>query len=339
MVEKSQEDIDNRLLENICQLYDISVDDLNFLIAIDWNFVYEFQTDGKEYILRGGTRHSADQVRAELEWILFLDSYGLNVSLPVKSMNGKYLELVKQDGGLINAVVFNRAPGKGVSIRNPEEWNEELWEEMGRTLGKMHAASVEYNSKEPQYKRVTAFDSEHGTAEDHLDIVKDKHIIDKFNELKKKLCKLPKDNDAYGLIQYDFHASNFNIHEGELTVYDFDDSYYFFFISDIATCIHESVWYYPEDKKLEFVNRFVPSLWKGYSEEYQLDRKWLKLLSEFFKWREITIYITLIETINDKTTPEEHITECLEYIPDFRKRSESEKQIVPIPEDLSEWFP
>ncbi len=338
MSEKSQEDIDVQLLENICQLYEISIEDLNFLIAIDWNFVYEFEKEGKEYILRGGTRHSPDQVKAELEWIFFLESNGLNVSLPIKSRNGNYHELIEYDGDQINAVVFKKAPGKEISIRNPDEWNEELWEEMGRTLGRMHAASVKYNSIEPKFKRVSAFNSEHSAAEKHLDGVKDKHILVKFNELKKKLSQLPKDNRAYGLIQYDFHASNFNVHDGKLTVYDFDDSYYFFFVSDIATCIHESVWYYPDEKKLEFANRFIPSLWKGYCEEFQLDRKWLEFLPEFFKWREITIYVTLIETINDKTTPERHLDEYREYIPEFRRLSESETQIIPIPNNLELWF-
>ena len=51
MVSKSQEDIEVELLEKICLLYDISVNDLKFLVAIDYNFVYEFTKDNKEYIL------------------------------------------------------------------------------------------------------------------------------------------------------------------------------------------------------------------------------------------------------------------------------------------------
>ncbi len=338
MISKDQEDIDEQLLIDICQLYDITVKDLNFIIAIDWNFVYEFTKENKEYILRGGTRHSPDQVQAELEWILFLNSSGVNVSVPILSNNEKYLEIVKHDGKNINAVVFERAPGKAVEWKNPEKWNELFWEQMGRTLGKMHAASFKYNSLQPEFRRVSAFESVHATAENHLDSVKDREIIEKFNNLKKKLNQLPKDKDAYGLIQYDFHLGNLNVHNEELIVYDFDDSYYFFFIHDIATCIHETVWYYPDDKKLEFVNRFIPSLWKGYSEEYKLDRKWLEYLPDFFKWREFGIYITLVETYNDKTTPEQHMQEVEEYMPDFRARVESDEQIVPIPENLEVWF-
>ncbi len=338
MPQKDQEDIDEQLLINICQLYDISVKDLNFLAAIDNNFVYEFQKDDENYILRGGTRHSSDQVQAELEWILFLHSSDVKVSLPIKSTNNNYLELVQYKDKIINAIVFEKAAGKEIDYRNQEEWNESVWEEMGRTLGRMHTAAVEYNQENPEFKRKTAFESIHASSKSILNPVKDEKVIKRFEELKNKLKQLPRENNAFGLIQYDFHLGNFNVHDEELTVYDFDDSYYFFFIYDIATCIHETVWYYPDGKKLEFVNRFIPSLWKGYSKEYKLDRKWLEYLPDFFKWREFEIYITLVETYNDKTTPEQHIQEVEEYLPDFKARTESDEQIVPIPGDLSKWF-
>lgn len=338
MTRKNQEDIDKQLLQDICQLYDISVKDLNFLVAIDNNFVYEFQRGGKEYLLKGGTRHSSDQVQAELEWILFLNSSGIRVSLPVQSKNNNYLELVHHGGKVISATVFEKALGKEIDSRNPEEWNEELWEEMGRTLGRMHTIAVKYNSEKLAFKRKTAFESIHATPENHLDLVEDSKIIKKFNKLKKKLIQLPREKDAFGLIQYDFHCENFNVNEGEIIVYDFDDSYYFYFIYDLATCIHEAVWDVPDEKKLEFANRFIPSLWKGYSEKYQLDRKWLEYLPDFFKWREFIIYVTLIETFNDETTPERYIPELKEFIPEFKERTESEDQIVPIPANLKEWF-
>ena len=136
---------------------------------------------------------------------------------------------------------------------------------------------------------------------------------------------LPKEEEAYGLIQYDFHPANFKILNGEITLYDFDDSYYFFFIYDIATCIHEIVYYYPKDEKQNFLNHFIPALWKGYSEKHRLNRKLLEYLPDFFKWREFTIYISLVETVNDKTTPEEFKVEAEEYLPIFRAMVETDK--------------
>ena len=338
MTKEYQEHVDKQLLEDICQLYDIAVDDLNFLVAVDNNFVFEFQKDGKDYILRGGTRHPSDQVQAELEWILFLNSSGVKVSMPILSKNNKYLELVNYDSNLINAVVFERASGNAVDARNPEEWNEEFWEEMGRTLGKMHTAAVKYNSEKLAFKRKTAFESNQVQLDNSLDPIEDGEIIRRFNELKTKLNQLPRDIEAFGLIQYDFHCDNFNVHEGELIVYDFDDSYYFFFIYDIAACIHEAVWDVPDREKQDFANRFIPSLWKGYCEEFSLDRKWLVYLPDFLKWREFDIYITMVETYKDETASERYMSALEEWIPEFKDRIESVEQIVPIPENLKEWF-
>ena len=266
MVSKSQEDVEVELLEKICLLYDIPVNDLNFIVAIDFNFVYEFTKDSKEYIIRGGTRHSPDQVKAELEWILFLNSCDINVSLPILSVNNNFHEIVKYQGKDVNAVVFEKAPGKEISYRNSDEWNEKTWEEMGRTLGRMHTVAVKFNNETPKYRRKTAFESVHASSEDILDPQEDAVVIKKFNTLKKKLRELPQENNSFGLIQNDFHTSNFTLDEGKLTVFDFDDSYYFFFMYDLAACIHESVWAISDDRKLWLANRFIQSLWKGYCE-------------------------------------------------------------------------
>ena len=137
----NDDSIDVKLLEKICNLYDISVDKLNFLTAVDNNFVYEFNKEGKDFILRGGTRHPAEQVQAELDWIIFLHINGVLVSLPIKSRNDKYLEQIYHEDVAVNVTIFERAPGKAVEYRNPKVWSEILWEEMGRTLGKMHVVA------------------------------------------------------------------------------------------------------------------------------------------------------------------------------------------------------
>lgn len=111
---------DTGLLEDICQLYGISINDLNLLAALDQNFVYEFQLKGKNYILRCGTRHSMELVSAELDWILYLHGAGIKVSIPVLSKNKKYLELIKKGDKVYNVVVFEKVPGKRVDITNPQ---------------------------------------------------------------------------------------------------------------------------------------------------------------------------------------------------------------------------
>jgi Ser/Thr protein kinase RdoA (MazF antagonist) len=333
-----QDNIDPQLLEKICILYSIDINNLVFITAVDNNFVFSFQKDNAEYILRGGTRHPPDQVQAELDFVLFLDLCGIKVSVPILSNNERYLELVEHDNKMINVIVFEKAPGNLVRLDDPNEWNEQLWEEMGRILGKLHAAALKFNSIQIIAKRISAFEMLQTMIDDNLNPVKDVRVIQRYNALKNKLQQLPKDNNAYGLIQYDFHTHNFNVHNGEIIVYDFDDSYYFFFMYDLAACIHETIWDVPDAEKIDFANKFVPALWKGYSEEYKLDRKWLQYLPDLLKWREFDIYATLVETYNDKTTPERYFAKLEVYVPEFKKRCESDEQIVPLPSNLEDWF-
>jgi len=339
MSQINHDNIDEFLLERICQLYNVNVYDLTFINAADNNFVYSFQKGCKKFFLRGGLRHSSEQITAELDWIQFLNSQGVNVSLPIQSKDGKYLELVDFGNKLVNVVVFESAPGKQINSEDPTEWNELLWEEMGKTLGKMHSAAVLYNSKQLHHKRESALESVLITAKKVLKSKKEKELLKKFKALMTKLDFLPKDPTTYGLIQYDFHCENFNAQNGEITVYDFDDSHYFFFFYDLAAAIHEAVWDNPDDEKLAFANRFIPSLWKGYSSVYQLDRKWLEYLPDFLKWREFDIYITLVESFKDKSAPERYLKIIENIMLEFQGRAESPKQIVPLPDNLEIWFP
>lgn len=80
---------DKALLEDICSLYEISINDLKPLSAVDHNFMYEYQLKDKNYILRFGTRHSMELVKTELDWILYLHGAGVKVSIPVLSKNKK----------------------------------------------------------------------------------------------------------------------------------------------------------------------------------------------------------------------------------------------------------
>lgn len=338
MSQINHDQIDPLLLEKITQYYTITKKDLTFIVAMDNNFVYSFNKGNKKYFLRGGLRHTSEHILAEIEWILFLNSQGVNVAMPLLSTNENYLEQIEYKDKKYNVTVFEVAPGKQVNPTNSEEWNERIWEEMGKTLGKMHSAAVLYNSIKPQYKRESALESVLATANKVLIGKMEKETLKKFNALVKKLDHLPKDSNAFGLIQYDFHCENFNVYNGEITVYDFDDSHYFFFLYDLAAAIHEAVWDNPDDKKLDFANRFIPSLWKGYSSVFQLERKWLVYLPEFLKWREFDIFIALLESFIDKTAPEQFLHTVEEIMLEFRERVESDKQIIPIPKDLEVWF-
>ncbi|MHA1346627.1 MAG: hypothetical protein ACTSVO_01405 [Candidatus Heimdallarchaeaceae archaeon] len=93
-----------------------------------------------------------------------------------------------------------------------------------------------------------------------------------------------------------------------------------------------------DERKLWLANQFIPSLWKGYFEEFILDRKWLEYLPDFLKWREFIIYTTVVETLKDETTSKEYVSEYEEYKEEFKQRIETDGQIVIILDQFDIWF-
>ncbi|MHA2388118.1 MAG: phosphotransferase enzyme family protein [Candidatus Hodarchaeales archaeon] len=328
----------NELLEMISRQFGI-FSELNLLIEADNNFIYEFHQDGKEFILRGGTRHTEELVQAEIEWILFIDKEKVKVSIPIRSTNGKYLEQVNHNGKTFNVVVFEKAPGQKVDLKNPEEWNEKFWENMGKVLGKLHHASIQYNQSEPKFRRPMYYEDEYIELLSILDPKQDEKIIQKVKSMIKQFDLLSKEPTDFGVIHYDLHTGNFHKNGDDIIIFDWDDSHYFFFMYDLAATFHETIWNNPLDKRQEFANSFIPAVWKGYSTVYPLDRKWLSLLPQFFKWREFQIYVyTTKECTNSNISEKERIffTDCTT---EFRDWLVNDTQIVEIPPDIKKWFP
>ncbi|NHJ02302.1 MAG: hypothetical protein EAX86_09225 [Candidatus Heimdallarchaeota archaeon] len=328
------------LLEKISVRYGVSSNDFHFLAEADNNFIYEFILEGKEYILRAGTRHKEELIQAEIEWILFLHSQNIKVSIPVHSKVKKYLEQVEHEGKIYQVVAFEKALGDRVELRNPAEWNEQFWETMGKVMANLHQASVLYNSHEPQYRRPMYYEDEYVVGlDDYLDSEEDKAIFQIANRLLKHFEELPTNPDAFGVIHTDLHTDNFHKHGNNMIIFDWDDSYYFFFIYDLAAAFHETIWDNPVEKRQEFADRFIPVFWKGYSSVYPLDRKWLNYLSEFFKWREFIIYVCVVKDLK-KGPPNKQTKLFLNNVKtEFRDLLVNNKQMVDIPSDLAKWFP
>ena len=115
---------------------------------------------------------------------------------------------------------------------------------------------------------------------------------------------LPKDNDSYGLIHQDAHAGNFFVDEnGNITLFDFDDCVYGWFVYDIAMVVFYMVTNHPDP--VGFGTTFWPHFWSGYQQENDLDPAWLAEMPAFFKLREVDLYAVIhrsfdVENLTDE---------------------------------------
>ena len=94
--------------------------------------------------------------------------------------------------------------------------------------------------------------------------------------------------DSYGLIHNDFDDGNFTVHydNGDITVFDFDDSCYFWFMYDLA-CAWEGgtgrAILLPLTERQEFMKRYMDEVMTGYVRENTLHHEWLARLPLFLR--------------------------------------------------------
>ena len=113
-------------------------------------------------------------------------------------------------------------------------------------------------------------------------------VREKFYQLKTYLSTLPKDRESYGLIHQDVYKGNFFVDEaGNITVFDFDDCIYGWFIYDIAIILFRVT---RDGATPEFVREFMTHFLRGYRRRNRLDAVWLEELPHFLKLREIDYY-------------------------------------------------
>jgi len=162
-------------------------------------------------------------------------------------------------------------------------------------LGKIHQASKKY--KHGEIKRRQWNENDH--------IVKGYDLFKQYlglQEIFKNFIKsiqiLPKSKDEFGLIHGDFLFSNYFFSKDDITVFDFDECEYSWYIYDIAVCMY----YYllgpnPDKlhKKESEAEYMFANIMKGYLQETDIDSFWIQKIDLFFSLRDFVLMSSVIE--------------------------------------------
>lgn len=130
-----------------------------------------------------------------------------------------------------------------------------------------------------------------------------------------ELQALPKDADSYGLIHYDFNDGNFTVDydNGDITVFDFDDSCYFWFMYDLA-CAWEGgigrTMFRPLAERQDFMKRTMEQVLTGYTRENILSEEWLARLPLFLRLIQMQELLHFAQYLDE---PDEEIQAGLRY--------------------------
>jgi len=309
------------VLRIAAHLYGTSVDSLNKFPDTEGcaNLVYQYEREGQPRVLRisYNPERPADLIQAELHFINYLANGGVRVSVPMLSENGNLLEIIPAGEIPFIAVSFVQGRGmrvpdngyhyrKGVTI-------DEYFQNWGQVLGQMHRLAKTYQPVSAAVKRPDWFTWEGAKGfpyGDRLPVIKEK-----YDQLIAELRGLPIDRDSYGLIHNDFNDGNFTVDygNGDITVFDFDDCSYFWFIYDLA-CAWESgigrAMFRPLEERRDFMDHYLEQVMTGYNRENSLSDAWLARLPLFLRliqMQELTYYAQYLDE------PDEEIQGGLRY--------------------------
>jgi Ser/Thr protein kinase RdoA (MazF antagonist) len=294
------------------------------------SFVYEFHKGGKGFILK--ITHSLHRtpglVKGELEWVAYLADRGVPAAPVAPSLSGELLEVI--DGQAIEGLgddyfivyVFEKAEGR---LIRSTDWNDGLFENWGRALGRIHALTKSYSPSSKSLRRFEWHEDDSLRIQRHLPPEQCK-VIEKALALISRLREWPTDADAYGLIHSDFHHGNFFLDADRITVFDFDDCHYGWFGFDIMI----PLFYIMRDASINpddtaFAPRFFGRFMSGYSEENRIDGTWVRRIPDFMKLREIDLYSVVYAEkafdLNDW---------CRRFMKDRQHRIENDVPVVDI---------
>jgi Ser/Thr protein kinase RdoA (MazF antagonist) len=253
--------------------------------------MYEFRRGREEYILRiaHSLRRSEALIHGEVDWINYLSAGGASVARAVLSDEGRLVETVDDaSGGAFLATAFVRAKG-----RPPEksDWTPPFFEIYGRLLGRIHALSKTYVPADPAWQRPDWNDPVMLEVERFLP-ESDSRIVERYHALLEYLIALPRNVASYGMIHQDAHGGNLFVDEdGSITLFDFDDCVYSWYMNDIAIVLFYAV--IGREDVEAFTREFLTGFLHGYTSETELDTRWLKEIPYFLKLREIDLYAVI----------------------------------------------
>jgi len=313
--------IPESILQELAQAYGTTASALTYFQGgHPWSdgILYDYVRDGASHILKvmdvplteaEGKRLC---VNARLAFVRFLGQRNIPIVYPELTDNGTLNVTGEDETSTFIAYSYRKRQGVHV-FELPVDGHEAIFAHWGEAMGRMHAAAREYPvwrrlPEDPEGKKLD-WESEW---EGFHAWCKDEEVKASWRALRIRLEALPVTRDSFGFTHNDLHLHNLLVHEGELTVLDFDVANLHWFACDIATAIH-SIFTYAANGALEHTPadpahtlRLTRAFLRGYEQENQLDVFWLDHLEVFLQYRRILLFVVFAEDLQSRD-PEHYL--------------------------------
>jgi len=283
------------LLEN----WEYDKDALNMLdyFRISANAIYPYKNNVEIFFLRFSPygENTETEINEEIKFIQYLHKNGLNVLEPVLSKEGKYLLNKNTPWGNYLVCSFKKVEGDRLDGFNSDgiDFTDEVLIGYGKTLGKLHKLSSEYEktSKKSCFEMLNEMEYFINNKINK----KKEMIIKEIKAVKNLLQKIPQNKSNFGLIHGDYELDNvfYNKETKKFSIIDFGSSMYHWFAMDIEITLNNLMEEFPKNDFEKMKALFI----QGYKEECQINEE--KLFPVFRRFDELRRYINLKEVIEE----------------------------------------
>ena len=161
-------------------------------------------------------------------------------------------------------------------------------------MGRMHSITKKYNNYNDNIADKFAWYNNWASLPQYNSNI-DEEVRSFERKYIQALNSLPKSKDTYGIIHADIHTSNFFIDNGHITIFDFDDCEFNWYVNEIAMLLFQELQgsgISNDNKKerTEFAETFLSAYLKGYIKENPIDKDWILRIDLFMRYRRIMIY-------------------------------------------------
>lgn len=227
--------------------YDFSSDAVFRLVNVSENWTYRVDDPvrGRSAALRvhRPNYHSREEIESELMWIDALRGAGVvNVPAPITARDGGRVRTVAVEGGPARHVtLFDWLPGAAPSA---EADLIPSFGRLGELAARMHLFGIGWR-RPASFRRFTYDDAAvlekalWGRWQDAPGIgVAEEGVLSRAAaEIRRRLAEYGRANDRFGLCHNDLRLANLLIDGDRLSVIDFDDCGFSWYLNDFATAV------------------------------------------------------------------------------------------------------
>lgn len=250
---------------------------------ISSNAIYPFLWQGNIRFLRlsPAPEKLENNLKGELEFLYYLQNRSYLAVIPVASNSGEPVVTLDSSWGKYYASVFKGVDG--ISI-DDTDCNDTILFAYGKALGQLHRLSSEYSpiNRKWTYQDVLLW----------IEKVLKKYcaadkMLAELDAVRQALNALPRTNDTFGLVHYDFEPDNVFWDENTqcCTPIDFEDGMYHFYLVDLEQALDALRENIPADRHSIAEDTFlqgyqsVKILEPDYAERLKLMRRFCNLYS------------------------------------------------------------